>query len=475
MSNSYIGREKETQQLLASYNSKTSQLVILTGRRRVGKTFLIDNIFQDKFTFRLTGAYKKSKATQLEIFKTALEENGFLLNKALSNWEEAFKALRQYLESLPKNYKKVVFIDEMPWLDSQKSDFLSTFENFWNSYGAKNNELMFIVCGSATSWITNKILNNKGGLFNRFTLFLFLKPFTLKETKQYLLANNIFYSDYDIAQLYMIMGGIPYYLSFLSKEFSLGENIDNLFFNRFGSLAHEFDNLYRTMFSNNEQYIKIVEELSKKRMGMTRDELSKATKIANNGNFSKMLNNLYESDFIDISLSYADRKIKMYRLVDFYTFFYFKFLKDNYGKEEHFWSKSYDSPTRRSYLGFSFELLCYTHLNQIKKAIGIDDVLTNAFSWSMKPTSKEDKGAQIDLVLDRKDKSIDIIECKYSLNPYVIDKSYYASMQNKIEAFAKFINYKKSLRIVFLTINGVHKNEYYNIVNKVVTIKDLFD
>ncbi len=468
-----IGREYETKMLLRAYDSTSSQLVIISGRRRVGKTYLVNNLFNDKFVFKLTGSFSENKEIQLNNFSIELAKRSNNDIRKYKSWGEAFHALEDYLNSINSNDKLVVFFDEMPWLDNQKSGFLSAFEYFWNSYGYAKDNLMFIVCGSSTSWISDKILKNKGGLFNRYTLQLFLKPFTLKETKEFLLSKNIFWSNYDIAQTYMIMGGIPFYLMQIDESLTLGENIDNMFFKKQGLLWNEFNNLYRTLFNNNNNYIKIVEALANKKSGLSRLEICKATNLAPNGMMTKMLSDLIDSYFITAMDSYKDRKENIYRLTDFYTLFYFKFIKNYYSQDEHFWANSFDDPSRKVWLGLSFELLCFLHLDEIKKALGISGVSTKVYSY-YKLGDKSTKGVLIDLIIDRKDKVLELVEIKYCAGEFEIDKQYDLNLRNKITALNALTKGKKSIRLVFITTYGVKKNEYSNIVNKSILIDDLF-
>ncbi|MDY6469814.1 MAG: ATP-binding protein, partial [Succinivibrio dextrinosolvens] len=398
MNSEIIGRKKECDRLDECMNADQAQLVIVYGRRRVGKTYLINEYFENRFAFKITGAYGQPKEVQLKIFDTSLsrqKRNNKLNSK---DWFDAFNNLRDYLETLDTNEKQVIFFDEMPWLDTQKSSFLAAFEWFWNDWASTRRNLVFIVCGSATSWMDEKIANNKGGLFNRQTCKLFLKPFSLNEVEEYLKYKNIEWSRYDIVQCYMIMGGIPYYLSLLNSKLSLSQNIDALFFTDRGELSDEFEHLYRTLFTNSASYIKVVEALSKKKGGLTREELLKATGRQTGGDLSVILKNLELSGFIRISNFFNKKKKNaLYQLCDYYTSFYFKFIKENYGKDDHYWSNAVDNPAKRTWEGLVFEQICRDHVSSIKKRLGISGVLSEESSWYVKG-DKEIHGAQIDLL-----------------------------------------------------------------------------
>lgn len=332
-----FGRDEEIRLLNVCANSNEAELVIVYGRRRVGKTFLIRQSFDNHFDFSFVGAYNKPTKTQLENFSNALQEQSGIVRPVPKNWSTAFSQLREHLQQIPTRRKHIVFFDEMPWMDTGKSDFLSAFEYFWNSWGAGQDNLMFIVCGSATTWITHKLLRNKGGLYNRATRCIYLHPFTLHETEQYLKSRKIRWNRYDITECYMTMGGIPFYLKQLDPALTYTQNIDRLFFSPKAILKDEFQNLYRTLFKNAGAYEQIVMSLTTKRIGLTRSEISKITGIAQNGKLSTMLENLAHCDFIRPYNYYGSKKRGIvYQLSDYYTLFYHYFLKDKHGLDENY-------------------------------------------------------------------------------------------------------------------------------------------
>ena len=473
-----LGREEECRRLNHALRKKEAQLIVVYGRRRVGKTYLINAFFQKRFDFKLTGEYNAPKESQLENFTLELNRRTRRSNVIPNSWKEAFNHLRDYLEQLPSDEKHVVFLDEMPWMDTPGSDFLPAFEYFWNSYGNACDDLVFIVCGSATSWMTDHIDRNKGGLFSRKTCSLHLKPFTLGETEAFLQAAGINWSRYDIAMCYMIMGGIPYYLGFLDSELPLSSNIDMLFFSKGAELAEEFDNLFRTLFTHSDQYIRIVEELSKRRYGLGKKELAERTGLSYNGEFTKKLNRLVESGFVQ-SISYYNQKSRetRYQLSDYFSMFYFRFVREHYGVDESYWTHTYDNPSQNAWAGLTFEQLCRDHLLQIKQRLGISGVLTELSTWWARGTDRDQNnaGAQIDMVLDRRDHVISLCEAKYSPNLFEIDKAYELTLRNKIESFRSATGTTKSLQLVMITTFGVKNNKYSNLIQSQVQLDDLFD
>lgn len=474
MNSEIIGRKKECDRLDECMNADQAQLVIVYGRRRVGKTYLINEYFENRFAFKITGAYGQPQKVQLKIFNTSLSRQKINNKLNSKDWFDAFNNLRDYLESLDTTEKQVIFFDEMPWLDTQKSSFLAAFEWFWNDWASTRRNLVFIVCGSATSWMDEKIANNKGGLFNRQTCKLFLKPFSLYEVEEYLKYKNIEWSRYDIVQCYMIMGGIPYYLSLLNSKLSLSQNIDALFFTDRGELSDEFEHLYRTLFTNSASYIKVVEALSKKKGGLTREELLKATGRQTGGDLSVILKNLELSGFIRISNFFNKKKKNaLYQLCDYYTSFYFKFIKENYGKDDHYWSNAVDNPAKRTWEGLVFEQICRDHVSSIKKRLGISGVLSEESSWYVKG-DKEIHGAQIDLLISRRDHVTNLCEIKFSTGEYAIDKDYDLKLRNKIEAFRRDTSYKGTIQLVMITTFGLKKNQYSSLIQNQIVLNDLF-
>lgn len=468
-----VGREKEIKELRNRYESKSPEFIVVYGRRRIGKTFLIRQTFQNKFDFYLTGLYKKNIRRQLENFANALIEYSGEDIDTPKDWFEAFRLLKKYLQGVNHPGKKVVFLDEVPWMETRKSDFISALENFWNSWGSGENDLMLIVCGSATSWITKKIFSNKGGLFNRDTERIFLEPFTLKEAEEFLDKKQILLPRKDIAECYMIMGGIPYYLDKMEKGMSLSQNIDNIFFKKRCKLWDEFSRLYESLFDKPEQHLKIVKAMHSKKSGLTRKEIAEATGLPENGRLTQTLQELEDCGFISSSKNWMkSKKDCIYRLCDFYTLFYYDFIKDNYGEDDNFWSDRIDNPAHCTWTGLSFELLCLSHIQQIKNKLGISGISSRQCSWRGSDTDANK--AQIDLLIDRRDGIINLCEIKFSDHEYSITKSYETELLNKVNVFKASTATKKSIHLVMITTFGIQKNSHSAIIQNEVTLDDLF-
>lgn len=466
-----IGREKERELLNQYIDSNESEFIAIYGRRRVGKTFLIRKMFGERLAFYMTGMDNVTMQDQLLNFTLELRKFSGKDIPVPENWLYAFNSLATYLESLP-NGNKIIFMDELPWMDTPKSKFISALEHFWNSWASNRSDIKLIVCGSATSWMIDKLINNRGGLHNRLTHRMAIEPFNLQECEQYFEAKGFGYSQKEIAECYMIMGGIPFYLKQMQKGLSVAQNIDRLFFEIGCALDGEFDNLYRALFKFSENYIRIVEALASKGKGLTRQEIIQQTKLPNNGGLTTMLKELESCGFIRQYEPFAKQKKDiLYQLTDFYSLFYFRFIQKNRYRDEHFWTNSLGSGIHRSWSGYAFEMLCLMHIAEIKKALGISGVQSLTSSWRSN-SSEED--AQIDLVIDRKDQTVNLCEMKYADRTFVIDKQYDENLRNKLASFREETKTRKSLHLTFVTTYGVKPNAYSGHIQKEVVLEDLF-
>jgi len=468
-----IGRENEQAILLETAAANRADLLAVTGRRRVGKTYLIKALFENQLHFEFSGILNAAIEQQLLSFAIALAKQSGKrsIKKIPANWMEAFHQLTIYLDSQQQAKKMLLFIDELPWLDTHKSGFLAAFDWFWNSWAAAKN-IMVIICGSAASWMTSKIINNRGGLHNRVTKRIHLKPFTLTETAAYLKANNIVISRYDMLQLYMALGGVPHYLKEVKKGQSAAQNISRICFEKNGLLVNEFENLYHALFVNAKQHISIVAALATKQKGLSRSEILAAAKLKDGGSFSRLLKELEQSDFITAYYPFGKiKKETLYRVIDEYSLFYLKFI---YKKKNVNWMQLSASPSYRSWSGYAFESICMDHINKVKAALGIAAVYTEQSSFYYK--GKEgDPGTQIDLLIDRKDNVINICEAKFHDKPFSITKQYADELREKMRIFQEKTKTKKTLFLTILSTYGVIPNMYSTgYVQQEVTMESLF-
>lgn len=466
-----IGRQREQRNLEEYLASERSEFVAVYGRRRVGKTFLVRHILAGQSSFYVTGMENVTKEEQLMNFYLALRKV-YSAASMCSNWLEAFDQLESYLEDL-KTENKIIFFDELPWFDTPKSGFISAFEHFWNDWASARKDVKLITCGSAASWMLDNLINNHGGLHNRVTHQMLIEPFSLGECKAYFESYGFGYGKREIAEYYMIFGGVPYYLSLMKKEESVVQNVDRLIFSNTGELRTEKDNLFKSLFKHSEDYVLIVEKLSSKGRGLTRNELLDATKLHNNARFSSMLQELENCRFIRQYLPFDDKKrTVLYQLIDPFLHFCYQVQDKCKYQDEHFWTNSINTPLYNAWCGLAFEMLCLNHIPQIKVALQIGGVQTTVCSWRS-PASAEN-GAQIDLIIDRADHRINLCEMKFSRGEYVLTKLEREKLEHRIESFISYTKTTNSIALTLITSFGLQKNVHSNIVQNQLTLADLF-
>lgn len=469
-----IGREEEIYQLEEAYSSPESEFVAIYGRRRIGKTYLVRETLQNRFSFFHAGVSKLPAKGQLVAFYNSLVNHGYTPSRIPKNWLEAFQYLLTFIKDKKEN-KKIIFLDELPWMDTPKSDFLPAFEHFWNGWASARKDILLIVCGSATSWIIKNIVNNHGGLHNRLSRSIKLKQFTLRECEKYVTAVRMQMTRPQIIEAYMIFGGVPYYWSKLDHRFSLAQNIDRMFFTENAILKNEFEDLYASLFKHPDPYLKIISVLGKKKVGMTIEEISESTKLFRNGSLTKYLGDLEACGFIRSYSSYGNRvKGTVYQLIDNYTLFYYRFLSSKKNTDEGYWSKIQTSAVFSNWCGLSFERICLLHIRQIKNALGIGGILSNEFSWRTPPYA-DLPGVEIDLLIERADKVFNLCEMKYTKNPFIIDKKYAANLQNKIARLRDVTKTRNAIFLTMIAASGLTSNEYAGDIQNIITADALFD
>lgn len=470
-----IGRKKERKILLDLLNSDKSEFVAVYGRRRVGKTFLIRETFEYNFAFHHTGKFSESKTEQLYEFAKSLSSAGMKDVETPTNWSDAFSLLARHLASL-KNGKKVVFIDELPWLDTPSSKFVSALEHFWNSWATMRKDIVLIVCGSATSWIISNIVMNYGGLHNRLTRQIYIEPFSLHECELYAQMRDLGMNRRNILETYMILGGIPFYWDFLRRELSWAQNIDNMFFTKNAEMKHEFTALYSSLFRNPELYVKIITILGTKKSGMTRSEIIENLGENQGGKLTKVLTELSQCDFIRIYNSIGKaKKDALYQLIDNFTLFYFHFLEHKSNFLKNYWVSQLKKPQYRTWSGLAFERVCFQHIEQIKKALGISGISCGVYSWVYRPKTSDEKGVQIDMLIDRDDNVINLCEMKFSDSEYAITAACDTDLRRKAAVFERVTSTKKAVRTIMVTSYGLTRNQWSNDIYNQVVMDDLFE
>lgn len=470
-----IAREREWEELDEAVHSKSSELILLKGRRRVGKTFLVRSYFQDVYTFHFVGRYRKKKAEQLEAFREELVRcSGNRIIPEITTWKDALRELEQYLEN-SNDERKIIFLDEIPWMDRYGNELISELDDFWNTWVTNRDDIVLIACGSATNWMRRKFEKNRGGLHRRITHRLHLRPFYLNEVRDYLRYRGIDWDDYTIIQCYMLLGGIPYYLSLLKPQLSLPENIDELVFRRNGELEDEFEELFPALFNKSDKYVRIVKLLSTRREGFTRQEIE--DKVGGGGGLTDILENLVDCDFICKYAQLGNKERGMiYRLSDMFLLFYFRYVSGNNTRDERYWSHHYRDRDVVSWQRYSFEQVCLIHLPHIKQGLGISGMATECSAWRFVPQQDDERrGAQVDLVIKRADRLTHLVEMKFSESPYEITKDYEERLRMRRMTFSSVTGITNGLLDTFITPDGVKRNSHSSFVHSQLTAEDLFE
>ena len=476
-----IGRKSEIRELEKLYRSDRPEFVAICGRRRVGKTFLVKQALKGRITFQHTGVspveQEKGKSRmkiQLESFHYSLLNHGLEGYTMPKSWMEAFFQLEQLLTKLDDGSRQVVFIDELPWMDTPRSGFLPAFESFWNGWCSGRDNMMLVVCGSASSWILGNLSRSRGGLYGRLTDEIKLSPFTLKECEEYFAHEGIALSRYDIVQAYMVFGGIPYYISHFQKGQSLEGNIDRILFGRNPRLKDEFDRLFNAIFGNPEDCKKIIRLLATRHSGFTREEIAKATGLPLGGGLTDTLNALTESDFVQRYVPYSKSgKSEHYKLIDNFCLFWLKYVEPNM-LDASFMTDNTSSDIMKGWRGVAFEEVCWQHIAQIKRALEIGGVKSSLSAWSVKGDG-EQEGVQIDLLIIRADNVVNLCEMKFSGDAYTIEKDEELKLRRRIEALKETLSRKQTVHLTLITTYGVAYGKHSGIVQKQVWMDELFE
>jgi len=487
MPNNIAGRNEEKENLLHAFNSNKAEFIILYGRRRIGKTFLIEELFskKTKLFFHITGIQNGAKETQLKEFAKSIGKT-FYHNASIlpsNTWMDALEELTKATENLPKNKKVVLFFDEFPWMCTKKSNLIQALDYYWNRFWKNDKKIKLIICGSSASWIIRKILHHKGGLHNRNTLSILLKPFKLNETKLFFTALDIKFTHQQLVQIYMFCGGVPYYLNYIKKGKTASQMIDKMCFQENGILSNEFDKLFESLFDKAEVYKELIRIIAQLREGIAHSDIEdKSTSLSKGGTLSEKLKDLEDTAFIKSFIPLGHKRQGIYyRIIDEFCYFYLKWIEGAkkmlimQERNNKYWSSKSNTPEYNSWMGYAFEAICYKHIREIRHALDINDgSRVGVWRYSPKKSTKQ-SGTQIDLVFDQDNNVTTLCEIKYTIKPFVIDKNYAEKLRNKIKIYQEQTRSKKQIHLVFITANGIKQNKYYHeLVDNVVVLDDLF-
>jgi uncharacterized protein len=473
-----IGRENEILELQSALASPDAEMVAVVGRRRVGKTYLIEQVYADALDLQVTGMQHATMREQLQGFALALKDafEGYdFLAEHPKNWLDAFHLLTQCLQWKQKEGKYVIFLDELPWFHTRKSSFISALGWFWNTWASKR-PVVLVICGSAASWMVQKVVNDTGGLHNRITRLLQIRPFDLHETELFLKSRHVNLNRYQIISLYMALGGVPHYLKSVKTGLTAAQNIDVICLSSTGVLLKEFDRLYKALFEASENHIRIVRQLAAVNQGLSRQEIAKATGISDGGGLSRFLEELEISGFIQTYLPFGvAKKAVRYRLIDEYSLFYLRFIETLSSSGHSSWTTLSETPEGRAWAGFSFESLCLKHSRQIIAALGIAGIYTQANHFYQRGTAQQ-KGVQVDMLIDRGDKAITLCEIKFYKDPVEMSAAQSIALRSKVSHFQEASETNKQLFLCLISPFGLKANEHsLGLIDQVITANELFE
>lgn len=475
-----IGRRREQTEFTQLYNSGNAEFVAVYGRRRVGKTYLINEALAGKITFHHAGLSPVERSTQngmkqqLQQFYYSLLMHGMPKSHCPKSWLEAFYMLEQHLQRIDDGRRQVVFLDELPWMDTPRSGFMTALEGFWNGWASARHNMMLVVCGSASSWILDNLINNHGGLYGRVTREIHLRPFTLSECEAYYRDKHIPFSRYDIVQSYMFFGGIPYYMGYMDADKSLAQNIDKLFFQENAPLSDEYERLFRSIFSQPDTIQRIIEILATRHKGYTRAEIIQKAYIKTSGDLSKLLQALVSSNFVEKYVPFGCSKREVhYKLIDPFCWFYIHFKKCRTNRAEQFWQQHSEDAAIVSWRGYAFELVCMNHISEIKQALGIQSISSVQSAWATASDNQHD-GTQIDLLIERRDNIVNMCEIKFYSTEFEVDKTYHLTLMHRQDILRTHLSRKTSIINTLITTFGLKQTGYWGDFAQVVTMDDLF-
>ena len=482
-----VGRERERADIEKLIASDKSEFIAVYGRRRIGKTFLIRETCRYQFAFEHTGLkntlsdkaghevpVKDAMKRQLSEFAASLRRYGRVKKSIPRDWFAAFHLLEDLLEEKPEG-RKIVFLDECPWMDTPRSDFLAALDHFWNGWCTMRRDVVLIICGSAASWVLNKIDNDVGGLHNRIGRHIYLRPFNLHECEEFVRVKGVVMNRMQLLECYMILGGVPYYWDLLRGDLGMAQNIDALLFAPGAELRNEYGHLYSSLFRNPEPYVSIIRALSRKKCGMTRDEVIRLSGLPGNGKLTEMLTVLEQCDFIRAySVPGNKKKDRVFQLVDNFTLFYFRFIEGADNPPSDYWQSFSGTQEASVWRGLAFERVALLHVDQIKKKLGISGVITRQYAWRHRASGEGDGGAQIDLVIERNDAVTNLCEMKCTADPFEISDAYDAKLRGRREMFLSETGTKNAVHLTFVSASGLKRNANAFDIQSVVTLDDLF-
>jgi AAA+ ATPase superfamily predicted ATPase len=464
-----IAREKEAHILDRLWDSTEAELVALYGRRRVGKTFLVRSILGQRIPFfELTGVKDGSTRLQLDNFAKVLSRVFYpgISVAPPKTWHQAFDMLVAAIDARPPDEKTTIFLDELPWLASPRSGLLQALDHAWNAELSRRPKVRLIACGSAASWMMKNVINAKGGLYNRVTRRVHLRPFSMLEAAAYLKSRGVRFTPMQMITTYLALGGVPYYLRLIEPELSAMQALHAVCLAPEAPLSDEFDRVFASLFEHDHEHQKIVKELAKHRYGVERKKLVKLLGKRSGGRLSNRMTELEASGFIRAFTPYGkDTRDTYYRLVDEFTLFCLRWMipvtRKGGGYTASGWQSQIRQPSWHSWAGYAFEGVCLKHADVLQDLLAFSEVPSQVGTWRHVPRGGRDgNGAQIDLLYDRDDGVLSLCEVKYRDGEYALDRGAARSLMHKLDVFQRRMKPRKRISLSLITSGSFRPNAW---------------
>lgn len=468
----FIGRAAEKEKLTSIGDQTQPSIIIVYGRRRVGKTELLEQAFANRNILKFEGLYKKSQEEQKAHVLWQLSiylQDPLIARLQLSSWIEIFKLI---YDKVPDGLWTIYF-EEVQWLASYSEGFISELKFSWDNYFRHRKGWVIILCGSAPSFIINHIIFSQS-LYNRSQHELHLREFRLSEIMQFMQPC----SQREVMDAYLTVGGIPEYLKWCKTKSSVFLSICNNSFLPEGFFAREYEKIFISSLSDNKHYKTIIEFLAGVRFA-SREDILKHLQISSGGALSEILHDMELCGFIERYAPYHLQKnssLARYCIADHYIQFYYKFI--HHLEKEIRSGKFQENPlsaikidTYQKWLGFAFERFCRRQHHIIAKILGFHGIQYQAGAYYSKNTEKEEPGFQIDLIFDRADNVITLCEIKYTQAK--IGSSVIEEFERKLELFPKKTT--KTIQKILISAEGgadaLISRHYFD---NIITLRDLF-
>lgn len=458
----FIGREKELDMLNMLFKKNASSLVVIEGRRRIGKSRLVNEFAKGHTFYSFSGVAPSDKTTrqsQLDEFAAQLAIQTGMPEVKVDNWNKLFFFLSKEL----KEGKIVLLFDEITWMGSKDPDFLGKLKNAWDIYFKSNPELIFILCGSMSAWIEKNILSSTG-FVGRISYRLRLQELSLRDCAKFWNNEGSVISSYEKFKVLCITGGVPRYLEEIKPHLSAEENIKNMCFMPGSLPVNEFRDIFSDLFSKrSDTYKKIIETLSMGSLDL--QTLCKKLKMTRSGYISQCLDDLIKSDFVTRDYAWNfnsgdQNSLSQFRLSDNYLRFYLKYIDQNRTKidnGEFVFKSLVNLPNWKIIIGLQFENLVLKNKSYINECLKLTfDEIVMSNPYFQRKTARH-PGCQIDYLIQTKFKTFYVCEIKFSEHP--IGLEIIPEMKKKLSAFKTLKGF--SVRPVLIHVNGVTEDLQY--------------